>query len=555
MKTFKLYRTLVLAAVLFASFGALAKALPAGAATQRPLFIDIGTQLSFTSALRDDSEYLDGALISINVARMNLSALQAVDDNQGGAVSVRHVRRLAGQKLSLKLPGVKGRVTLTVTSVREVIEGIQTYVGSVDHDPMSLFTITVHNAAVIGRIHWRDTLFLIENRPDLGVHTIKRINKALLPRADDSDLLAGVPRKSVDARSTSPTSKSLDPNGTVRVLFLYTPEVQSRNNVSMLISNIVSEFNGTLMASKVMDNDFLSLGGSALVNDNFTGQCRLTIIDRFRQRVGVFATVNTQLDQTDSDIAFLLIATDPTLTGPPLHPGTVNCHPQFGRIGGRAFAFQQSNPFGLSTDTFALGDLTALHEIGHILGGTHEIESQEQVPPGAPVFARGRVDPSDTWMTIMGGFIACPFTGLNGTCVRLPFWSNPLLSYNGTPMGVPGVSDMESALEVTMPVSAAWQPFSFPRPNIPNPINAHSEFCYGTNTVSWTAQPNTDVYQLFRSTVSSFLNPTLIYSGTSTITAINVTSGTWYLKARACNGSGCSDMTSQVSASRFNGCL
>lgn len=88
----------------------------------------------------------------------------------------------------------------------------------------------------------------------------------------------------------------------------------------------------------------------------------------------------------------------------------------------------------------------------------------------------------------------------------------------------------------------------------PNPIHKYSDFCYGFNTISWTAQPGATYYELYQSTSSSFSSPTLIYSGSSTDYDVNI-SGTRYYRARSCNTLGCSEYSSQVSASYYNGCL
>jgi len=96
-----------------------------------------------------------------------------------------------------------------------------------------------------------------------------------------------------------------------------------------------------------------------------------------------------------------------------------------------------------------------------------------------------------------------------------------------------------------------------PIPNAPNPILGINEQYFGLNTVDWTAQSGATSYKLFQSTSSNFTAPTLSYSGSGTITGANVSSssGTLYLRAQACNSSGCSAYSNQVEAYYFNGCL
>lgn len=92
-------------------------------------------------------------------------------------------------------------------------------------------------------------------------------------------------------------------------------------------------------------------------------------------------------------------------------------------------------------------------------------------------------------------------------------------------------------------------------PPIPNPLVKEPEYCYGFHTIKWSAQASATEYQLYRSLKGTFTDAYKIYSGPSTETWINVTAGTWYFRARACNASGCSGWTNIVSATRVNGCM
>jgi hypothetical protein len=92
-------------------------------------------------------------------------------------------------------------------------------------------------------------------------------------------------------------------------------------------------------------------------------------------------------------------------------------------------------------------------------------------------------------------------------------------------------------------------------PMVPSSLSKMSESCYGFHWAYWKAQPNATSYELWRSTSSAFSSPVMVYSGSSTDASFNVSSGTWYLRARACNANGCSGWTNQVSATRVNYCM
>ena len=63
------------------------------------------------------------------------------------------------------------------------------------------------------------------------------------------------------------------------------------------------------------------------------------------------------------------------------------------------------------------------HEIGHLLGCRHDPSVDSSTTPFA--YGHGYVNPSKTWRTIMA----------YGSCTRLQYWSNPNISYSGSPMG------------------------------------------------------------------------------------------------------------------------
>lgn len=91
-------------------------------------------------------------------------------------------------------------------------------------------------------------------------------------------------------------------------------------------------------------------------------------------------------------------------------------------------------------------------------------------------------------------------------------------------------------------------------PAAPSPLEKQSDACYGAYSMDWSSQANATSYQLWRSTSSGFGSPMMVYSGAATYADIEVSSGTWYLRARACNTHGCGNWTNQVSAMRINYC-
>jgi hypothetical protein len=79
------------------------------------------------------------------------------------------------------------------------------------------------------------------------------------------------------------------------------------------------------------------------------------------------------------------------------------------------------------------GNYVVAHELGHNMAARHDW--YEDDTSGAPfTYNHGHINFADGWRTVMSyNNPACT----NGYCSRLPYWSNPNLTYGGDPLGVP----------------------------------------------------------------------------------------------------------------------
>ncbi len=85
----------------------------------------------------------------------------------------------------------------------------------------------------------------------------------------------------------------------------------------------------------------------------------------------------------------------------------------------------------------AAGNYSLGHELGHNMGAQHDWYQyllSYGIPP-AFTYSFGFVNASAGWRTIMAYNDECEDRGLD--CSRLPYWSNPDLTLDGEPMGVP----------------------------------------------------------------------------------------------------------------------
>ncbi len=496
----------------------------------------------------------DKALIQASYIRLNLKGLNIIRGDKGKYYTIDNTQ-MSGQQISLKLPNINKPVLLYVDNVQNLIEGedIVTYTGHVADNSNDFFTLYFSDNVVMVKINYVKYIYII--RPLEGSankHSVAQLEKRLMVKDTGEDV-----RVSNEKRATKNyVEKSANGSGIVKVLFYAASDVIWP---SFYVSTIVAEMKAALTRSKVESNNKISSAGLKIINSTFYGLCHDPILDKMEDGTGEFTNIDQDLITFGADIAVLLVS---TYTGGDCGLGSVGI---YGRIGGLAIAYNSNNPFTVVADAYALGDLTALHEMGHIFCGGHAITLPGEYP-GFFSFSKGLTHydhaiPGNSWQTMMGSYGIfgddCVFNGPYSSCERIAYFSNPdpLLKYNGVSIGDHNKIDMKKSLDYTMPIVSGWRSSPVPPPNAPNPISSNNEACFGLNSISWTAQSGATEYSLYKSTSSSFTSPVLLYTGSNTNTAVNVDFGTWYLRTQACNASGCSTNSNQVTAYRYNGCL
>lgn len=133
----------------------------------------------------------------------------------------------------------------------------------------------------------------------------------------------------------------------------------------------------------------------------------------------------------------------------------------------------------------AMGYFSFAHEIGHLQGARHDLESDPSLEPFR--YGHGYIGPNDNWRTIMAEPSYCNY------CTRLQYWSNPYITYNGDPMG----NSYAWNAEVIMMTAEEVQDFMA----LPAPVNLHliNANSFGDSPkFRWTPNPNATSSEVYR---------------------------------------------------------
>jgi hypothetical protein len=216
----------------------------------------------------------------------------------------------------------------------------------------------------------------------------------------------------------------------ITVLVAYTPKVDSEViNIQSLIDGAVTLANNSYVNSKV--NIKLKLVQTVKVNYVESGS-HDTDLERFRTKGdNIMEDVHALRDQHKADVCVLLIDND-----------------QYCGLAADILA-KADTAFCVVHFDCAVKNISFAHEIGHLQGARHNLEVDPTIDPTYP-WNHGYLYPGGGWRTIM----AYP-TAANPN--RIPYWSNPNVSYNGAPTGVANKMDNARMLNFSASMIAAFR--------------------------------------------------------------------------------------------------
>ncbi|MFM8323025.1 MAG: M12 family metallo-peptidase [Chloroflexota bacterium] len=255
-----------------------------------------------------------------------------------------------------------------------------------------------------------------------GLHTIQQIDQSAYPEELPPIEIDAGPQAGLDAAAAgSPDASAAPDDGSqIDVLVAWTPAaeraaggaaaIQSLINLAVLETNASYTNSGVhqrIKLVKMVRTEYLQSGSlqTDLLRLQAAGDKHMDELHTLR-------------DAYHADLVSLIIKAD-DYCGLAYHMSSVSS----------AFA---ANGFSVVASSCATGYYSFAHELGHNMGARHDWYIDDARTPQR--YAHGYVNPAGGWRTIMSYNDLCRVRGIS--CTRIPYWSNPAVSYNGAPTGV-----------------------------------------------------------------------------------------------------------------------
>ncbi len=203
--------------------------------------------------------------------------------------------------------------------------------------------------------------------------------------------------------------------------------------------------------------------------------------------------------------------------------------------------------FQVTARKCAVGNLSFAHEHGHNLGLEHDTANGPAANVASYPWSFGHLV-NGVFRTLMSYASACP----NG-CTRVPYFSNPNVSYLGYPTGVANVSDNARSANATVSMVSAFRlgPVATPtKPAAPSGLTA-SPVSSSQINLTWTDNSNNEsAFKVERSTDGvNFTVLTTVAANTTTLSSTGLAPATLYVfRVRATNFPGDSANSNLASA-------
>lgn len=329
-------------------------------------------------------------------------------------------------------------------------------------------------------------------------------------------------------------------NRTIDVLVLYSAASAQRYKPHVLAANSIAAMNASFIESSIDASVRLAHLAEA------TGYIEPQLLDpdaiesltaQIASGSGQFAYVPALRDSVLADLVLLVF--DSTNVDVACGYGFIPSHE----------SGDSSQAFSVTGDECIVPFNNFAHEIGHNLGGRHDIGLDNTPLPFS--FSHGLTNTTPPFRTIMGSY-SCSLLG----CDRLNRWSTPFQSHQGAILGS-SLANMVQSNNLMTPVVANYRDPVSPLPGALPWLTVSSAQCFSLNWVEWgAATGNVEWYEIQASPQSVFPAFSQIYQGpTPSLIAYGAYEPT-YIRGRSCNSSGCSPwLDGSATATYTNGCF
>ena len=292
-----------------------------------------------------------------------------------------------------------------------------TWVGQVQDEPLSAVTLVVNEGIMAGSVVSPQGLFRIGYAGN-GVHVVHELDPSAFPPEAEP-----IPVEQPEGKAAAAVPAAVADDGSViDVMVVYTPAARAAiggpTQMQTLIDLAVAETNQSYLNSGITQRlNLVHKTEVAYTETSFTA----ALYDLTGTGDGKMDIVHTLRNTYYADEVVLLI-NDPEYCGLAWLMQTVST------------SFQD-HAFAVVNWQCATGYYSFGHELGHNMGAQHDYYAVTKYgqAPGAYSYSYGYVNTNRRWRTVMAYNDACG--DLQFYCDRIPFWSNPSVTYEGYPTG------------------------------------------------------------------------------------------------------------------------